>query len=287
MAKFTNLHILNLQIVRHMCLIGLMGLIFSSCNWEAYTFRKKLALAAPVLNAACPMNFPYGSLQRIYLEDDTLCTLVKVGSKVSDISVFKDHESELMLAMLIVLAEDSTYRQVTDLLSDMSKYGLWFRMRLDQPESSRFVRLYAPPTMLDTVFSGRLSEREQALAKVRVQILLTRLQLPYTVTSTMTMTDIDYADGEVLMAYTVKEDEQINLGREAFRTTAQLFIRQRIWNELIRSKSASTQEVMKLYYLSGSRLRYTCTGETSGGQVQVLLTQGDLRMLLSHYGLHL
>ena len=274
-----------------MCLIGLMGLILTSCNWEAYTFRKKLALAAPVLNAACPMNFPYGSLQRIYLEDDTLCTLVKVGTNVPDITVFKHHESELMQAMLIFLAEDSTYSQITDLLKDMSKYDVWLRMRVDNTpnkgRSMQSVRLYAPPSMLDSVFSGRLSERERALAKVRVQILLTQLQLPITINSGMTMTDISYADGEVLMAYTVKEDDQVNLGREAFRTTAQLFIRQRIWNELIRSKSAATQEVMKQYYLSGSRLRYTCTGETSGGQVQVLLTQGDLRMLLSHYGLHL
>ncbi|MBO4621285.1 MAG: hypothetical protein J5635_01285, partial [Paludibacteraceae bacterium] len=252
---------------------------------------KKLAIAAPVLNAACPMSFPYGSLQRIYLEEDTLCTLVKVGSKVPDVSVFKDHESELMLAMLILLAEDSTYTQVTDIMRDMSKYGVWFRMRIDNTPTKgggmTSVRLYAPPSMLDSVFSGRLSEREQALAKVRVQILLTQLQLPYTVNSSMTMTAISYAEGEVLMDYTIKEDSQINLGREAFRTTAQLFIRQRIWNELIRSKNETTQEVIKLYYLSGSRLRYTCTGETSGGQVQVLLTQGDLRMLLSHYGLHL
>ena len=284
MVRFTKLHILNLHIV---VLLFSVVLLLPSCNWEAYTFRKKLALAAPVLNSQCPINFPYGSLQRIYLEDDTLCTLVKVGTSITDISVFCDHESELMMAMLIILSEDTTYTQITDILRDMSTYDVWLRMRFDHAKSGRSVRLYASPTMLDSVFCGRMSERERALAKVRVQILLTQLQLPYTVNDKMTMTAISLAEGEVRMNYTVVEDDQVNLARADFRTTAQLFLRQRIWNELIRSKNETTQELMKEYYLSGSRLRYTCTGETSGGQVQVLLTQGDLRMLLSHYGMHL
>ena len=284
MVRFTKLHILNLHIV---VLLFSVVLLLPSCNWEAYTFRKKLALAAPVLNSQCPINFPYGSLQRIYLEDDTLCTLVKVGSSITDISVFRDHESELMMAMLIILSEDTTYTQITDILRDMSTYDVWLRMRFDHAKSGRSVRLYASPAMLDSVFCGRMSERERALAKVRVQILLTQLQLPYTVNDKMTMTAISLAEGEVRMNYTVVEDDQVNLARADFRTTAQLFLRQRIWNELIRSKNETTQELMKEYYLSGSRLRYTCTGETSGGQVQVLLTQGDLRMLLSHYGMHL
>ena len=284
MVRFTKLHILNLHIV---VLLFSVVLLLPSCNWEAYTFRKKLALAAPVLNSQCPINFPYGSLQRIYLENDTLCTLVKVGTSITDISVFRDHESELMMAMLIILSEDTTYTQITDILRDMSTYDVWLRMRFDHAKSGRSVRLYASPAMLDSVYCGRMSERERALAKVRVQILLTQLQLPYTVNDKMTMTAISLAEGEVRMNYTVVEDDQVNLARADFRTTAQLFLRQRIWNELIRSKNETTQELMKEYYLSGSRLRYTCTGETSGGQVQVLLTQGDLRMLLSHYGMHL
>ena len=275
------------KLISHISLISLIGLISVSCNFDSYTFRKKLSLTAPVLNSQCPVSFPYGSLQRIYLEEDTLCTLVKVGTSITDISVFRDHESELMMAMLIILSEDTTYNQITDILRDMSTYGVWLRMRFDHQQSGRSVRLYASPAMLDSVFSGRMSERETALAKVRVQILLTQLQLPYTVNDKMTMTAISLAEGEVHMAYTVKEDDQVNLARADFRTTAQLFLRQRIWNELIRTKNAAAQEVMKQYYLSGSRLRYTCTGETSGGQVQVLLTQGDLRMLLSHYGMHL
>ena len=270
-----------------LCVTGLLGLVLTSCDLEAFKFRKKLSLAAPVMNAACPMNFPYGSLQRVYVERDSLCTLVKVGANVTDITVFKDHEPDLMRAMLVILSEDTTYTQLTDLLRDMGTFGVWLRMRFDHPESGRSVRLYASPALLDSVFQNKFTERERALALVKVQILLTQLQLPYTVNNTMTMTAISYEDGEVHMAYRIKEDDQINLGRADFRTTAQLFVRQRIWNELIRSKNATTQELMKQFYLSGSRIRYTCTGESTGGQVQVLFTQGDLRMLLSHYGLHL
>jgi hypothetical protein len=109
----------------------------------------------------------------------------------------------------------------------------------------------------------------------------------YTVHDQLTMTAIDYAPGEVRMDYTLVEDDQINLGKKDFRTTAELFVRQRIWKDLIKAKKASTQEVVKQYYLAGCRVLYTGTGATSVGHVQVIFTQGDLRMILSHYGMHL
>lgn len=283
--------------IRRIGLIRLIGLIsltlfFSSCNLEEYAFRKKLALAAPILNAQCPIDVPYGSLQRIYVEHDTLCTLIKATQGLN-VAALEDHNDLLTRVILITLAEDTTYQILDSTCREMAKYNTWLRLRVDETPTSiksnglKSIWLYASPALLDTVFNGRYSERERARFKVQLQVALAKKQMPYKVNDQMTMTAIDYTPGEVRMDYTVVEDEQVNLGRKDFRTTAELFVRQRIWKDLIKAKKASTQEVVKQYYLAGCRVRYTCTGATSGGQVQVIFTQGDLRMILSHYGMHL
>ena len=266
--------------------------VLPSCNLEEYAFRKKLALAAPVLNTQCPIDVPYGSLQRIYVEHDTLCTLIKATQGLN-VTALAEHSDLLAHVILITLAEDTTQRELDSLLCEMGTYHTWLRIRVDETPTSnktaglKSIWLYASPALLDSVFSGRYSERERARYKVQLQVALAKTHMPYKVNDQMTMTAIDYMPGEVRMDYTVIEDEQVNLGRKDFRTTAELFIRQRIWKDLIKAKKASTQEVVKQYYLAGCRVRYTCTGATSGGQVQVVFTQGDLRMILSHYGMHL
>lgn len=283
-----------MRTIKHIGLIGLIGfigLVFSSCNPEEYAFRKKLALAAPILNTQCPIDVPYGSLQRIYVEHDTLCTLIKAAQGLN-VGALADHTDLLTRVILITLAEDSTQRQLDSMLCEMSKYHTWLRLRVDETPATKkgslkSIWLYASPALLDTVFNGRYTERERARFKVQLQVALAKLHMPYKVNDQMTMTAIDYTPGEVRMDYTIVEDDQINLGKKDFRTTAELFVRQRIWKDLIKAKKASTQEVVKQYYLAGCRVRYTCTGATSGGHVQVIFTQGDLRMILSHYGMHL
>ena len=278
------------KILKPLYLLTIIALLLGSCDVERYKFRKKIELAAPVLNSACPLETPYGSVQRVYIEHDTLCSLIKAGSAYEGLMTAP--ENLLMKTLLFTLDEDTTYQQLTDILREMATYQFYLRLRVDVPPAKGATKdasiwLYASPQLLDSVFNNRFTERERALTKVLLQIHLIQHSLPYQINEQMTMTDIHYADGEVQMAYRVVEDGQINLERADFRTTAQLFLRQRIWNELIRSRKPEVHEVIKQYYLSGSRLRYTCTGASSGGQVQVLLTQGDLRMLLSHYGIHL
>lgn len=280
------------KLIGHISLLGILGLLFllPSCNLEEYAFRKKLALAAPILNTQCPMDVPYGSLQRIYVEHDTLCTLIKATQGLN-VAALADHTDLLTRVILITLAEDTTHQELDSLLCEMSKYHTWLRLRVDETPTStksgslKSIWLYASPALLDTIFSGRYTERERARFKVQLQVALAKLHMPYKVNDQMTMTAIDYTPGEVRMDYTVVEDDQVNLGRKDFRTTAELFVRQRIWKDLIKAKNAATQEVVKQYYLAGCRVRYTCTGATSGGQVQVIFTQGDLRMILSHYGI--
>ena len=274
-------------------LISLIGLISPSCNLEEYAFRKKLALAAPVINTQCPMGVPYGSLQRIYVERDTLCTLLKANQGLN-VAALANHTDLMAHVLLIGLSEDTTLLQIDTLLRDMATYNVWLRMRVDETptkqsagksSSPASIWLYASPALLDTVFNNRYTTREKARYKVQMQVALAKLRMPYKVNDQMTMTAIDYTPGEVRMDYTIVEDDQVNLGKKDFRTTAELFVRQRIWKDLIKAQKASTQEVVKQYYLAGCRVRYTCTGATSGGQVQVIFTQGDLRMILSHYGI--
>ena len=274
-----------------MSLMGLMGVLLPSCNLEEYAFRKKLALAAPVINTQCPIAVPYGSLQRVYVEHDTLCTLLKANQGLK-VGALTNHADLMTHVLLITLSEDTTLLQIDTLLRDMATYNVWLRMRVDETPTKQTTGhqpaslwLYASPALLDTIFHDRYTEREKARFKVQMQVELAKLRMPYKVNDQMTMTAIDYTPGEVRMDYTVVEDDQVNLGRPDFRTTAELFVRQRIWKDLIKAQKASTQEVVKQYYLAGCRVRYTCTGATSGGHVQVIFTQGDLRMILSHYGI--
>ena len=277
-----------------------------------YAFRKTLTMASEKLNAQCPMDVHYGTLQRIYLDHDTLCTLLRLADSYSYIlnsplrvggvpeGRVGTNPSPLAAAMLLALAEDTTQTRLADLARDLAAHGYYLRLRLDPGNSPSKVGgvpagggglnslfLYASPALLDSVFNDRYTVRQKADIRVQTQVLFAKCRIPIRLDENMSMTAIDYTPGEVRMAYTIVEDEQVNLGNEAFRTTAELVVRRRIWNDLIRSKSPAVQEIVKNYYLSGCSIVYTCTGDKSGGQVTLVFTTADLRMLLSHYGIHI
>ena len=256
--------------------------VFTSCNLEDYAFRKELGAAAKLLNTQCPMSFPYGSLERIFVERDTLCTLVKVNlsTKLQDVAVGPEERSVVTSFLLITLSEDTTQSQLADMMREMAAHNVWLRIRVDDT----FFR--ASPALLDSVFNGRFSVKEAARVKVQMQVLMAKRRMPIVISDQMKMTAIDYEPGLVTMAYTMAEDDQVNLAREEFRTTAEIYVRQRIWKDLMSAKKQSTQDVIHNYYLAGCKVRYTCTGDKSGGHLELLFTQGDLRMLLSHYGIH-
>ena len=268
--------------IRLIGLIGLIGLILPSCNLEDYAFRKALAATAKTLNMQCPMAFAYGSLERIFMERDTLCTLVKVNTQTKLEAVAKGPEESAIVTsfLLISLAEDTTQTKLAEMMREMAQHNVWLRIRVDDC----FFR--ASPALLDSVFNGRFSVKESARVKVQMQVLMAKQRMPIKISDQMSMTAIDYEPGLVTMAYTMAEDEQVNLGREEFRTTAEIYVRQRIWKDLMSAKKQSTQDVIHNYYLAGCKVRYTCTGAQSGGHLELLFTQGDLRMLLSHYGIH-
>jgi len=306
-----------------------MGLCLSGCSYiEHYAFRKGLSATAKILNTQCPQSFPYGSLERVFMENDTLCTLVRINESLAEaMSTFPELGfktsspqlgnmpvraetasaesgttaiSEKTIAMtyfLLSLAEDTTRQQLNDVFRGMAAHDIWLRMRLDSSVKVKdatggrrnlpSIWLYASPALLDSVFNGRFSVKEAARIGVQMQVLMAKRKMPITLNDQLKMTAIDYTPGLVTMAYTVSEDELVNLGKEDFRTTAEIYVRQRIWKDLIGAKKAATQDVVKDYYLAGCKVRYTCTGATTGGHLEILFTQGDLRMLLSHYGIHL
>ena len=272
----------QLRHIRLISLIGLISLILPSCNLEDYAYRKELGATAKVLNTQCPMAFPYGSLERVFMERDSLCTLVKINTstKISDVAVGPEESAIVTSFLLLTLAEDTMQTKLAETMRDMASHGIWLRVRVDD----RFFR--ASPALLDSVFNNRFSVKEAARVKVQMQVLMAKKRMPIVINDQMKMTAIDYEPGLVTMAYTMAEDEQVNLGREDFRTTAESYVRQRIWKDLMSAKKQATQDVIHNYYLAGCKVRYTCTGDKSGGHVELLFTQGDLRMLLSHYGIH-
>ncbi len=250
----------------------------SACNFSDYAFRKELGISANALNNQCPMKTPVGELTRIFVENDTLCTLVKTDTYIPQSAI-------IMPYALLSLSEDTLYAPLTTLLGEMADHNVWLRLRLDTKNKSHFY--YASPQLLDSVCHGRFSDKETARVKVQMHVLLAQQRMPYKINNQMTMTDINYEPGLVTMAYTVAEDEQVNLSNEAFRTTAQLYVRQRIWKDLMSAKKTTTQDVIKNFCLAGCKVRYTCTGDTSGGHVEIIFTQGDLRMILSHFSIHI
>lgn len=266
----------------HTCLLGVICLVsLSSCVSEKARFRSQLAIVAPAVNSQCPIDITYGSLQRIYLEEDTLCTLIRTKAEPSDL---------LLRVALIKLEQDTSIQSLNTLKSafaSMGQYGFWLRSRFDNPKTGRSVRLYVSPATLDSIFSGKISEKEMAIMRVRLQVQLTQSSLPRRINDQMSVTALDYTpDGDIHMTYLFDEDNTLNLGKEAVRTTAELVVRSRIWNQLMRLHDDQLQEVILLYYNAGCNMRYTCVGAESGGRVEITFTQSDLRMLLSHYGIH-
>lgn len=269
-----------------------LSLTFASCNLVSdYVFRKELSIATQTMNSQCPWETHYGTLQRVYVDGDTLCTLLRLADGYSYIlnQPITLDPAPLTASLLFTLAEDTTLTPVADLAHELAAHNCWLRLRLDpnSPKSTQSAFLYASPALLDSVFNNKYSEKEKAIVKVQTQVFFAKCQMPIRLDDKMSMTAIDYVPGEVRMHYTIVEDEQVDLGKESFRTTAELVVRNRIWNNLIRSSNASVHEIVKNYYLSGSRVVYTCTGSQSGGQLTLVFTSADLRMLLSHYGIHL
>lgn len=268
----------------------LLLLTLAACNPEQFHFKKELQLAVPELNSRCPVRTPIGSMERIYLEQDSLCTLFRIAPTyaplIADNASLLTDPSLLPSFLLLSLSEDTTLSELKPYLADMGQYGVWLRMKMDDPKSGQSVRIYASPALIDSVFTDKFSPRQKALVRVRLQMALTQRHLPYQVNSQMTMTSISLTDHEVLFSYLMEEDASLNLGREDIRTTARIVVRNRIWGQLMRLTERSAQQLMLDYYTAGYRLRYRCTGSESGGEVEFLLTQGDMRMLLSHYGIH-
>lgn len=263
-----------------LCFFVVLCLLLASCVSEQYRFKKALTLAAPVLNSQCPIDFMYGSVERVYLEEDTFCTLIRVHE-----AIHLTNTPILSSFLLLTLAEDTTQREWTQYFADMGRNGIWFRAKLDNVKRHESVRLYASPGLLDSVFNDKFTPKEKAQIKVRMHTYQAKSMAPYRITDQMTMTDVEYVNDEVHVSYLVEEDKTLNLGRKDMRTTAELVARGRIWNQLMHLQDRQAQLVLLNYYTAGCKMRYTCIGSESGGQVDLRFSQGDLRMLLSHYGI--
>lgn len=256
-----------------------------SCLNEQQRFKQQIKLAAPVLNGRLPMNNNLGSLTKIYLEEDTLCTLLDVSKQVNDLEIIRKHEQLLVDVMLIQMATDTTYQELNGFLKDMGKYGIYLRIRVHADKAKEDMWTLVSPERLDSIFSEKLSQRQLARKRVEAQVVFTQMQLPYKMDELLTMTQIAIQDDEVVFQYMVSEGREVNLANEGFRTTAELVLRQRLWNEMMRVQDVNMRQLVRDYSIGEYTLKYVCKGDRSGQSVAICFTAGDLRLFLSHYGM--
>lgn len=263
----------------------LLSLTLVSCMSESGRFKQQIKVAAPVLNGRLPISNNLGSLTKIYLEGDTLCTLLDVSKQIGELETMRKHEDVLVDAMLIQMASDTIYRELNGYLQNMGQYGLYLRIRVHSDKAKEDFRTLVSPARLDSIFSQKLSERELARKRVEAQMILTQMQLPYQVDDRLTMTQIAIRNNEICMQYSVTEGGEINLANADVRTTAELIIRQRLWNEMMQMRDAAMQQMIRDYSVGEYTLKYVCLGDRSNQSVTINFTAGDLRLFLSHYGM--